>query len=104
MPDAALPSPALPLTTSDRDTLRAKGTEGAGGPIGPTLAPIWCMPGHSESSADGLSVVAAEPAVMPGHIGDRRNANEKRPLPESDRGRLAVGVTGFEPATSTSRT
>jgi len=103
--------PALPLPSGTHPTagqVRVTGTDGRPesrtGSVAPTVAPTRCNQGHFRSSpvTEGSTndLQGEEPE-------DDRSAyavNEKPPVASSVTGGHEVGLTGFEPATSWSRT
>ena len=102
--------PALPLAAGPDTRIgvgRLMGTDGrsAGqtGPVAPPVAPTRCNGGQSRSSTvtDGLT----NESESDGHrvCGTTGNVNEKPPVTTQVIGGHRVGLTGFEPATSWSR-
>ncbi len=80
--------PALPLPVS----------------VAPTVAPTGCNGGPFGSSAGNEGTTLSVIATVSEAVGNAANTNEKAPEPHSRDAGALVGLTGFEPATSWSRT
>src|SRR5207244_3713830 len=72
--------------------------------VAPTVAPTQCNRGHSGSSAVTEGSTNESQNDGRGGGGNAGNVNGKPPVASAITGGHRVGLTGFEPATSWSRT
>ena len=102
----ALPLPGGPNRTAN--AARATGTDdrsvGGSGAVAPAVAPTRCNRGQFGTSAVTEGSVNESQSDEGEGGGNAGNVNEKPPVTTQVIGGHRVGLTGFEPATSWSRT
>jgi len=100
--------PSLPLTDaprSKREIAKATGTDDLrASTVTPTVTPAADVSGHSVSLSDHWPTKAALPGSNQWHDGNTVIPSEKAPFAGFANRASRVGMTGFEPAASTSRT
>jgi len=91
--------------TAEPNVLSATGTTDlTPSQFAPKFAPTTGKPSTNWSIPDRTAVDASKPDRRMKNVASAMADKEIRPLSSSDKSRHKVGVTGFEPATSTSRT
>ncbi len=91
--------------TAVPNVLSATGTtDSTPSQFAPKFAPTTGKPSTNWSIPDRTAVDGGKPDRRMKNVASTKADKEIRPLSSSDKGRLKVGATGFEPAASTSRT
>ncbi|HJZ57475.1 MAG TPA: site-specific integrase [Gemmataceae bacterium] len=99
--------PALPLpdgtNPSSANAARMTGTDGGRNSVTPDVTPTRCIGGRSGAVAVTEGSSDESPNAVGGDAGSACSVNEKPPVASRGTGGRRVGLTGFEPATSWSR-